>query len=99
MNDITSILESAGESTSSRNLPSRELSIHKMNKILESMALILQGVRESLEVNLSPANKNIEFLVRDIGLGVSEGEVQIAKVELVKKLKRIYKEGKSDLLK
>ena len=63
------------------------------------MALILQGVRDSLEVNLSPANKNIEFLVRDIGLGVSEGEVQIAKVELVKKLKKIYKEGKSDLIK
>ena len=93
MDDLTMILETGGDSGSARNLPSRELSIHKMNKILYNMKLILQGVRDSHDVNLSPANKNVEYLVRDIGLGVTEREVGVAKVELVKKLKEIYNDG------
>ena len=56
---------------SSRKNPSRELSMHKLNKIIDSMALILQGNTQKFDVDFNPDNENIRYLVRELGLGSS----------------------------
>ena len=57
---------------SNRKNPSRDLSMHKLNKIIDSMTLILQGNTEKFDVDFNSDNENIRYLVRELGLGSSE---------------------------
>ena len=46
--------------------------MHKLNKIIDSMTLILQGNTEKFDVDFNSDNENIRYLVRELGLGSSE---------------------------
>ena len=63
--EIMNVLESTGAPTKSvRNNPTRELSLHKLNKVLDSISLILQGSAEHHEIDFSSENETIKYLAR-----------------------------------
>lgn len=58
--------------------------ISKMNKILDSVSLILQNVAE-VQAAISADNREVQWLARELGMG---REVE----KVVAELKKVYKE-------